>query len=96
MQFCGGGRRCVAAATSSSCRMRGRLHHFGKKALLGIFQGYTLCGGIWKEDVMVVDIEELGNLAASEIHARRLQCEEGLHAEKLRKCTRFVGILRLS
>ena len=32
---------------------------------------------------MVADVEELEILAASEIHARRPQCQRGAHAEKL-------------
>ena len=49
------------------------LHQFGKKVLLGIFLVYALYAErIWKEDVLVADIEELENLDASEIHARRL------------------------
>ena len=39
-----------------------RLHQLGKKALPGIFLGYVLiAGGFWKGDILVADIEELGN-----------------------------------
>ena len=45
--------------------------------LPGIFLGYALCaGGIWTGDILVADIEELENLDASEIHARRLNAKE--------------------
>ena len=54
-----------------------RLHQFGNKVLLGMFLGYALYAGrIWKGDMWVADIEELENLDASEIHARRLNAEE--------------------
>ena len=33
-------------------------------------------GGIWKGDILVADIEELDNLDASEVHARRLDAKE--------------------
>ena len=32
--------------------------------------------GTWKGDILVADIEELGNLGVSEIHARRLSAKE--------------------
>ena len=45
----------------------------------GIFLGYALvAGGIWKGDTVVADIEELGTLDASEIHARRFNAGEAL------------------
>ena len=41
--------------------------------------GFVLyAGGIWKGDTMVADFEELENLDASEIHARRLDAKEVL------------------
>ena len=44
--------------------------------LPGLFVGYALYAGrIWKEDVSV-DIEDLENLDASEIYARRLHAKE--------------------
>ena len=50
--------------------------HFGEKVLPGIFLGYELvAGGIWKGDVMIADIEELGTLDVSEIHFRRLNAK---------------------
>ena len=54
-----------------------RLHQSGKKVLPGIFVGYVqYAGSIWKGDIVVADIEELENLDASEIHARRLNAKE--------------------
>ena len=56
-----------------------RLHQFGKKVLPRILLGYVLyAGGIWKGDIMVVDIEELEKMDASEIHAKRLNTKEVL------------------
>ena len=54
-----------------------RLHQFGPKVLPGIFLGYVLsAGGIWKGDIMVADIEELEEMSASELNARRLIAKE--------------------
>ena len=56
-----------------------RLHQFGPKVLPGIFLGYVLCAGeTWKGDLMVADIEELEEMDASELHARRLNAKEVL------------------
>ena len=56
-----------------------RLHQFGPKVLPCIFCGYALnAGGTWKGDIMVADIEELEQMDASEIHARRLKAKEVL------------------
>ena len=56
-----------------------RLHQFGPKVLPGTFLGYVLCeGGIWKGEIPVADIEELKEMDASEIHARRLNAQEVL------------------
>ena len=47
-------------------RDKARNHEFGKKVLPGIFPGYALIAGeIWEEDVLIADIEELGQLDAS-------------------------------
>ena len=61
-----------------SAKGESRLHHFGKKVLPGIFLGYAVFAGRkWKKgDILVADIEELGNLEASEIHDRRLNAKE--------------------
>ena len=54
-----------------------RLHQFGSTVLPGIFLGYALyAGGIWKGYIMVADIEELEEMDASELHARRLNAKE--------------------
>ena len=39
----------------------------------------TFCtrGGIWKGDILVVDIEELQTMDASEIYSSKTQCERG-------------------
>ena len=45
-----------------------RIHQFGKKVLPGLFLGYALYAGrIWKDDVLVADLEELETMDASEI-----------------------------
>ena len=62
-----------------SAKDQSRLHQFGKKVLPGIFALYVhlhAAGRIWKGDFLVADIEELENLDASEIHARRLKDQE--------------------
>ena len=62
-----------------SAKDQSRLHQFGPKVLPGIFLGYVLyAGGIWKGDIVVADIEELEEMDASEIHARRLNAKEVL------------------
>ena len=59
-----------------SAKDQSRLHQFGAKVLPGIFLGYaSYAGGIWKGDVMVTDIEELEEMDASELHARRLNAK---------------------
>ena len=56
-----------------------RLHQFGPKVLPSIFLGYALhAGGIWKRDVLVTDTEELEQMDASEIQAKRLNAKEVL------------------
>ena len=56
-----------------------RLHQVGPIVLPGIFLGHVLyAGGIWKGDIMVEDIEELEEMDASELHARRLNAKEVL------------------
>ena len=54
-----------------------RPHQFGPKVLPGIFLGYaSYAEGIWKGDIMVANIEELEEMDASEIHARRPNAKE--------------------
>ena len=56
-----------------------RIHQFGKKVLPGLFLGYALyAGGIWKGDVLIADLEELEEMDASELHARRLNAKKVL------------------
>ena len=55
------------------------LHQFGPKVLPGIFFSNVLYAkGIWKGDIMVAHIEELEEMDASEIHAKRLNAKEVL------------------
>ena len=44
------------------------------------FLGHALyiAGGLWKGDILVADIEELEEMDASELHARRLNAKEVL------------------
>ena len=61
-----------------------RLHQFGKKVLPGIFLGYVFFAeGIWKGYILVADIEELEEMDASELHARRLNAKELLTHPKM-------------
>ena len=39
-------------------------------------------GRVWKRDVMVADIEELEEMDASELHARRLHAKESVNANE--------------
>ena len=53
-----------------STKDQSRIHQFGKELLPGIFLRYVFYAeGIWKGDVLVVDLEELKEMDASEIHA---------------------------
>ena len=55
-----------------SAKDQSKLHHFDKKVLPGMFLGFVLFAErVWTRDTMVGDIEELENLKASEIHARK-------------------------
>ena len=63
------------------------LHQFGPKVLPGIFLGYALhAGGFWRGDISVEDIEELEQMDASEIKARRLNAKEVLKSMKSDNC----------
>ena len=56
-----------------------RQHQFSPKVLPGLFLGYVLyAGGIWKGDIMIADVEELEEIDASELYARRLNAKEVL------------------
>ena len=63
----------------NSAKDQSFLHQFGTKVLPGIFLGSALhAGRIWKGDIMVADIEELEEMDASELYARRLNAKEVL------------------
>ena len=67
-----------------STKDQSRIHQFGEKVLLGIFLGYVLnAWEIWKGDVLIVDLEELEEMDASEIHAKRLNAKEVILPKKL-------------
>ena len=66
-----------------SAKDQSRLHQFRAKVLPGVFLGYALyVEGIWKGDMMVADIEELEEMDASELHARRLNAKEVLAPQR--------------
>ena len=56
-----------------------RLHQFGPK-FCQVYSSVMYCvrGGIWEGDNMIADIEELEEMDASELHARRLNAKEVL------------------
>ena len=67
-----------------SAQEQPRLHQFGFKVLPGIFLGSVLHAvRIWKVDIMVGEIEELQEMDASELHARRLNAKEVLTPTKI-------------
>ena len=67
-----------------SAKDQSRLHQFGTKVLPGTFLGYVLHAvrEIWKGDIMVADIEELEQMDASELYARRLNAKEVLTPQR--------------
>ena len=67
----------------TSPKDQARIHHFGKKVLLGIFLGYELVGcGIWKGDFLTADLEDWERLGASGIYPRRIKVKEVLISQK--------------
>ena len=63
----------------NSAKDLSRLHQLGPNVLPGILLGFALdVGGIWKGDILVADIEELEQMDASEIYAKRLNAKEVL------------------
>ena len=59
------------------------LHQFGSKVVPGKFLSYALYAvRIWKGDIMVADVEELEEMDASELHARRLNAKEVLTPQR--------------
>ena len=82
-----------------SAKDQSRHHLFGTKVLPVVFLGYVLhVEGIWKGDIMVADIEELENLDASAIHARRLDANEVFMSKNCGKIIFLVadGTVKLS
>ena len=66
-----------------SAKDQARLHQFGGKVLPCIFLGYTLYAErILTGDIMVADIEELEEMDASQLHARRLNAKEVLPPQR--------------
>ena len=62
-----------------SAKGQSGLHQFGPNVLPGMFLGYVLStGGIWEGAITVADIEELEQMDASKLHARRLNAKEVL------------------
>ena len=62
-----------------SAKDTSRLHQFGPKVLPGIFIGFVLYAErIWKGDMPIADTEELEQMDAPELHARRLNAKEVL------------------
>ena len=62
-----------------SAKDQSRLYQFGVKVLPDKFLGCAKkknAGRSWKGDIMVADIEELEEMDASELHARRLNAKE--------------------
>ena len=60
-----------------STKDQSRIHQFGKKLLPGIFFGYVLLAGRKKKgDILAVDLEELEEIDASGIDAKRLNAKE--------------------
>ena len=60
-----------------------RIHQFGKKVLLGLFLGYALyVGEIWKDDVLIADLEELETMDASEIYSKKIQCKGSIISQR--------------
>ena len=76
----------VVAYHPISAKDPSRLHQFGPKVLPGKFLGYVLSAvRIWKRDILIADIEDLEEMDASELHARRLYAKEVLTPMKNEK-----------
>ena len=54
-----------------SAKDQSRLHQFGVK-VLPFLSSAVYAGGIWKGHILVADIEELEEMDASELYAKRL------------------------
>ena len=67
----------------TSIRDHSRLQQFGKKVLPGIFLGCALIAeGIRKGEILIVDLEELETMNASEVHPRMINAKEVLILQK--------------
>ena len=68
----------------SSAKDTSGLHQVGPRVLPGCFLGYVMFAGrIWKGDLLIADVEELAQMDASELHARRLnQCKGSVIADE--------------
>ena len=70
-----------------STKDQSRIQQFGKKVPLGIFLDYVWnAGGIWNWDILVVDLDELEEMDASEVHAERLNAKEVISSQCGEKC----------
>ena len=66
-----------------SAKDTSRWHQFGPKVLPSILFGYVLYAGrIWKGDIKIADTEELEEMDASEIHARKLNAKEVFNTDE--------------
>ena len=83
-----GGSECPSNGPWSNINLfsagdQSRLHQFGAQVLPRIFLGYALyAGGIWTRNIMVADIEELEEMDASELHAKKLNAKGSVNAAK--------------
>ena len=67
----------------TSPKDQSRIHTCGKKVLPAIFLDYELIAeGIWKEDILIADMEELSKLDASDFDPRRINAKEMLIRQK--------------
>ena len=67
----------------TSAKETSGLHQVGPRVLPGIFLGCALYAGrIWKGGLTIADVEELAQMDASELHARRLNAKEVLSPMK--------------
>ena len=66
-----------------SAKNHSGLHQFGPRVLPCFFLGYVWYAvRIWRGDILMEDIEELEEMDASEIHARRLNAKDVLTPTK--------------
>ena len=86
------------AAWPISTKYLSRIHQFGKKVIPGIFLDYvSYARRIWKGDILVVDLEELEEMDASEINAFGLNAKEVILPSKGEENYKFSvadGILK--